>query len=309
MKQFKGLFFAIISSATFGMIPLFALPALKAGVNLESVLFYRFAISAVAIGILLALRGTSFHITLREGITLFGLGVMYALTALFLTSSYLYVPSGIATTLHFLYPVIVTTIMILFFRYKVSRPLFFAALLAIGGVYLLCSTQSGGPISLRGIGMVLITVITYASYIVGINKSCVREMDGLKMTFFVLLSSTMVFVTNLFIHGRGLSVIPDISTGINLFMLALVPTLVSDLTLILAIQQIGSTTTAILGCMEPVTAVLLGVLFLGESFGVFQLAGVLIILLAVFIVIIDSNKDQFVGKSKWITFLFAHNRS
>ncbi|MEG1586792.1 MAG: DMT family transporter [Bacteroidales bacterium] len=288
MKQLKGVFLAMISSSTFGMIPLFALPVLRSGMNLESVLFYRFAISTVVIGAYLLLRKNNLRVSVKEFITLFGLGSLYALTALFLTASYLHVPSGIATTVHFLYPVVVTGIMILFYKSKASLPVLISTLMAIGGVYLLSGAQSGENISIKGLMMVLLTVFTYALYIVGINKSCISKMEGLKMTFYVLFASAMVFLANLFFKGEGLDTPSDLTTGINLLLLALIPTLVSDLTLILAIQHVGSTTTAILGCMEPLTAVALGVVFLNEFFGTDQVAGVLIILLAVLMIILDS---------------------
>ncbi|MGL4293345.1 MAG: EamA family transporter [Bacteroidales bacterium] len=289
IKQFKGVALAMISSSTFGMIPLFALPVLHAGINTESVLFYRFGLSTVLLGIYLLIRREDLRVTMKEFATLFVLGVFFALTALFLTGSYLYLPSGIGTTIHFLYPVVVTGIMILFFKNKASVPVVLASLLAIAGVYLLSMNETAGAINLKGMGMVLVTVFTYAIYIVGVNKSCVHKMEGLKMTFFVLLSSSLVFLANLLLSGNELSAIPNVSVGINLFMLALLPTIVSDLALILAIQHVGSTTTAILGCMEPVTAVAVGVLLLNEQFGMSQIFGIVVIFLAVFLVILDSG--------------------
>ena len=110
----KVVLLAMISSSTFGLIPLFALPAMQEGVGLDSVLFYRFAISAVVVGAYLLLRRVDLRITLKEFGTMVLLGGAYASTSLFLTASYLYIPSGVATTIHFLYPVLVTAIMIAF---------------------------------------------------------------------------------------------------------------------------------------------------------------------------------------------------
>ena len=107
MRQLKGVLLAMISSSTFGLIPLFALPAMQEGVGLDSVLFYRFAISAVVVGVYLLLRRVDLRITLKEFGTMFLLGGAYASTSLFLTASYLYIPSGVATTIHFLYPVVI----------------------------------------------------------------------------------------------------------------------------------------------------------------------------------------------------------
>ena len=293
MRQLKGVLLAMISSSTFGLIPLFALPAMQEGVGLDSVLFYRFAISAVVVGAYLLLRRVDLRITLKEFGTMFLLGGAYASTSLFLTAAYLYIPSGVATTIHFLYPVLVTAIMIAFFKDKISLSVIIATVLAILGVYLLSSGEGEGVTSLKGLFMVLSTVVTYAIYIVGVNKSCIQHMDGLKMTFYMLFCCTIIFGANILLKGQGLDMMPNANAVVHIFLLSLIPTLVSDLTLILAIQHVGSTTAAIMGCMEPLTAVSMGVLFLGERFGLGQILGVVIVLVAVFIVILSSHPGHF----------------
>lgn len=293
MKSIKGLLFAIVSSATFGLIPLFAIPAIQAGVALNSVLFYRFFISAAVVGVILLFRKTDLRITLKEFITVFILGFFYAGTALLLTEAYFYIPSGVATTIHFLYPVVVTLIMILFFKDKASVPVITATALAVTGVYLLSRGEGSGSVHMTGIILALITVIMYAFYIIGVNKSCVNKMDGLKMTFYVLFSCAVIFLINAVIRDGFISGIPSAKAWADIILLALIPTLVSDFTLILAVQRIGSTTTAVLGCMEPVTAVSMGVLFLHEPCGIPQFTGIAITLVAVTTVIIASNPQAF----------------
>ena len=216
---------------------------------------------------------------------------LYAATSLLLTKSYLYIPSGLATTLHFLYPVLVTLLMVTFFKDKVSVSIIIATIMAIGGVYLLSGSE-GGTLNSTGLALALTTVLTYASYIVGINKSSVSDMDGLKLTFYVLLSGAFIFLLNLIVNREMLTPIPSWEIGVDLILLALVPTLISDLTLILAVQHVGSTTTAVLGCMEPLTAVIMGVLFLGESCNFIQSIGICIILIAVTTVIIARNPHE-----------------
>lgn len=287
----KGLIYGVISSSTFGLIPLFALPAIQGGIGVNSVMFYRFGISALVLGLWLLGRRHNLRVTFRELGMLAVLGMFYAMTALLLTMSYLYIPSGVATTIHFLYPVVVTAIMILFFKDKVSLPLVVAVFMAILGVFLLSSSGATGEIHLGGLLLVLTTVVTYAVYIVSVNKSCVQRMDGLKLTFYVLLMGAVVFGTNLLLRGEVLDPIPDGETGIYLLLLALIPTLVSDFTLILSVQYVGSTTTAVLGCMEPLTAVVMGVLFLQERLEGGQVTGILIILLAVSLVILANSKE------------------
>ena len=285
MNSPKGLFYAIISSSTFGLVPLFAIPALQAGIPLNSVVFYRFLFSSILLGIILCIRKTNFKISGKQALIIFGLAFLYAATSLLLTKSYLYIPSGLATTLHFLYPVLVTLLMVTFFKDKVSVSIIIATIMAIGGVYLLSGSE-GGTLNSTGLALALTTVLTYASYIV------VSDMDGLKLTFYVLLSGAFIFLLNLIVNREMLTPIPSWEIGVDLILLALVPTLISDLTLILAVQHVGSTTTAVLGCMEPLTAVIMGVLFLGESCNFIQSIGICIILIAVTTVIIARNPHE-----------------
>lgn len=291
MNKTKGVAYAILSSSTFGLIPLFAIPALNAGIGINSVLFYRFGLSALILGVLLFAKKYDMKVTPKELGILSVLGILYGSTAILLTSSYLYIPSGIATTIHFLYPVIVTLTMAVFFKEKISTPLITAIVMAIGGVCLLSCFGESGEINAKGILLVLITIFTYAFYIVGVNKSAVSEMDGLKMTFYVLLSGSAVFGFNLLAHGEPLDTHMSMNTAAHLLLLALVPTIVSDLTLILAVQHVGSTTTAVLGCMEPLTALVVGNLVFDEKFNWMQAVGVTVVLTAVTIVILSNRKQ------------------
>ena len=286
MQKLKGTIWALVSSSTFGLIPLFSMPVLASGVGLDSLCFYRFAFAAVAMGAYMLLSGRSLRISPRELATVALLSVFYGSTSMFLTSSYEFIPSGIATTIHFLYPVLVTTIMIVGFGERASWCIFAAAAMAIGGVYLLSGATNGATIQLRGIVAVLITVVTYATYIVGVNRSTVKDMEGRKMTFYVLLCSAILFYMNLVVrHGGAIDPIPNAGAWVRLLLLALLPTLLSDLALIYAIQMVGSTTTAILGCMEPLTAVVIGIVCFGERFGATQAVGVVVVLAAVTLVI------------------------
>ena len=290
-KSIRGLIYAVVSSSTFGLVPLFAVPALQAGVPVNSVVFYRFAISALLVGLVLLARRESFRIAKRQLPVIAGFALLYAATSFLLTQSYLYIPSGLATTLHFLYPVLVTILMVVLFKERLSVPVAVATLLALGGIYLL-SGSNGSEVNPTGMALALTTVLTYASYIVGLNRSSIGRIDSLKLTFYILSTGSLFFLVNLLVRGEGLTPIPSWKSGIDLFMLALVPTLISNLTLILAVKHIGSTTTAVLGCMEPLTAVVMGILFLGESCRPIQALGIGIILVAVTTVIMARNPGE-----------------
>lgn len=292
IKSFKGVFYAIISSTTFGLIPLFAIPPVREGMMVNSVVFYRFLFSTIAVGIALTARKTSFRITRDEFSLLFALGVLYASTSLMLMSSYFYIGSGTATTIHFLYPLFVALAMTFVFKERSTAFLYVAVVLALGGVYLLSGMGEGGDVSWKGYFMAFSTVLTYAGYILIVNRTRINRMNGLKATFWVLLIGTCIFLVNSLATDGDISAFPNWGAFADLLLLSLLCTLVSDLTLILAIQHIGSTITAILGCMEPLTAVAVSVLFLGENCSAEKIAGIIIILCAVVMVIYSSRRKS-----------------
>lgn len=290
MKNIKGIAYALISSSTFGLIPLFSIPVLASGaMGVPSLLFYRFAFATAAIAVAgLALR-RNFKIKPAVLVKISVLGIFYASTSMGLTMSYQYISSGAATTIHFLYPILVTAIMIAFFGEKASRTLIAASVLSIIGVALL-SQGEGGGLEPKGLLLVLMTVVTYATYIVGVNKSGVESTDPVILTFYVFVASTALFAAYAWGTGGTIEPIKDCTTMWHIVLLALLPTVISDFTLILAIKYVGSTVTAILGSMEPLTAVLVGVFYFSESFSIKTAAGLALVLFAVTMVVRRSSR-------------------
>lgn len=291
MKNIKGIAYALISSSTFGLIPLFSIPVLASGtMGVPSLLFYRFAFATAAIAVAgLALK-RNFKIKPAVLVKISVLGIFYASTSMGLTMSYQYISSGAATTIHFLYPILVTAIMIAFFGEKASRTLIAASVLSIIGVALLSQGEGGGGVEPKGLLLVLMTVVTYATYIVGVNKSGVESTDPVILTFYVFVASTALFAAYAWGTGGTIEPIKDCTTMWHIVLLALLPTVISDFTLILAIKYVGSTVTAILGSMEPLTAVLVGVFYFSESFSIKTAAGLALVLFAVTMVVRRSSR-------------------
>lgn len=290
MSNIKGFSYAVISSTTFGLIPLLAVPVIKSGMDMNSVLSYRFVLSALLMLAITLLKKSDLKVSLKELGALSFLGLLYGATALLLLKAYTMIPTGIATTIHFLYPLIVSFIMIMIFKEKGNKGIIIATILSLCGVALL-SWNMDGSVSIAGIMVALSSIFTYAVYIVGIQKSSVSQMNEYKMTFYILLTSAIFFLINSFING-GLAPLTNMTDATNLFLLALLPTVVSDLALILAIKYIGPTTTSILGCMEPLTAVIIGILIFNEPFGLKIVIGILLILTAVTLVILSKSQKK-----------------
>lgn len=290
MGKTKGIIFALISSGAFGLIAFFSIPLLKAGMHAPSILFYRSTFAAIVLGGICLLRKKSFRIPYKVAIQLFFLGILYTMTAMGLIVSYSYISSGVATTIHFLYPVAVACMMIIFYKEKLSRNLLFAALLSLFGVGLLCWSDSGF-INSTGLLIAFMTVLTYSTYIVGLNRSGVKRLEPEIITFYVMSFGALIFC--LFSYfTTGIETIPDANALLNIIGLSLFATVVSALTLVSAVKLAGSTITSILGSLEPVVATVIGIFYFDESFGWNSLIGLLIIISAVLIVILGSKKKK-----------------
>lgn len=280
----KGYGYGCLSSISYGLIPLFALPMLNQGLRSDNVLFYRYLIAVVGLGILLKLRGESFRVEKKDIAMLAAMGVLFAFSSLALFESYNYLSAGIASTILFLYPVFVTVIMALFFHEKVSIFTIFALILAFWGIVLLYKTDSGETLDMYGVVLVFVSSLTYAVYIVGVNKSRIKEMDGLKLTFYALLAGSLFFFCKALLGG-GLQLIDAPKLWLDVTLLALLPTLVSCVALVSSVHYIGSTPAAILGALEPVTAVCITVLVFGDPFTTRIASGIVLIVVAVSLIV------------------------
>ena len=273
----KGIFYAIVSSATFGLIPLFSLGPLRNGMGGSSILFYRCAIAAVLFGGMALLRGIRLRPNRRQLFELFLLGgLCYCGSAGFLLLSYLYIPTGVATTINFLFPVVVALLM----RFVFGEPMPLRTLLAIGlslvGVALL-SWTGGALLDWRGVASAMMTVLCYGFYIVGLNKMTVRKLPGSVVTFYVLLFSAVSFAVLALCSG-GINPIGSWSDAFDLTMLA--------------VQAIGSTLTAVLGSMEPLTAVGVGLLVFHEQLVWNQFIGIILVVLSVGLVVFKGTQRK-----------------
>ena len=283
MNKVNGFLYGLLSSASFGLIPLFTIPAMQQGMGFWSILLYRFLFAMLALAGILLLDKQPFRIRRKEILPLLLLACLYDSSAVFLFWGYQFMSSGVATTLHFMYPVLTTLIMMLFFKEKKSGWRIAAIASAVAGVYFLSGT---GSVTWSGIFIVLLSALGYALYLVTVSQLKNLEMKGLKMTFYVFLFGGILLFTGTEISGIGLQAIPDRTTLGNLVMLALVPTVISNLALVRAIKNIGSTLTSVLGAMEPVTAVCVGIAIFGEPFTRSIALGILLIISAVTVIIL-----------------------
>ena len=285
MNKLNGFLYGLLSSASFGLIPLFTIPVMRQGMQFESILLYRFAFATLALGLILLLDGQSFRINRRNIPSLVLLAFLYLMSAVFLFWGYKFMASGIATTLHFMYPVLTTLIMMLFFREKKSIWRFLAIILAVSGVFFLSQGDDSGNITITGILIVLLSALGYALYLVTVSQLKVGQMKGLRLTFYVFLFGTLLLLAGINATG-DIQPIGNWHIAGNLMMLAIIPTVISNLALVRAVKCIGSTHTSVLGAMEPVTAVCVGIFMFGEPFTSSIGLGIALIITAVTVIIL-----------------------
>ena len=260
----KGFIYGAIAAASYGMNPLFTLPLYAAGMSVDTVLFYRYFFAVIVLGILMKMQHQSFALRKADILPLVIMGLLFSFSSLLLFMSYNYMDAGIASTILFVYPVMVAVIMGAFFKEKISAITVFSILLALAGIALLYQGDGGKPLSTIGIIFVLLSSLSYAIYIVGVNRSTLKNLSTTKLTFYAILFGLSVYIVRLNFL-TDLQVIPTAWLWGDVLALAILPTAVSLVCTALAIHYIGSTPTAILGALEPVTALFFGVLLFHEK--------------------------------------------
>ncbi|HBG42840.1 MAG TPA: EamA family transporter [Porphyromonadaceae bacterium] len=284
----KGYLLGAIAAATYGMNPLFALPLYQEGMTPDSVLFFRYLIAIPILAIMIKVRRRNFKIKRNEILPLVIMGLLMAFSSLALFQSYNYMDAGIASTLLFVYPILVALIMTVFFREKITLLTVLCIVMALGGIFLLYKGGDGTTLSLTGTLLVMASSLSYAMYIVGVNRPQLKNIATLKITFYVLLFGLSLFLVRVD-FGQSLMTPPKWHLWFNLLALAVFPTAISFLCTTVAIQYIGATSTAILGALEPVTAVFFGVTVFGESLTLRIVSGILLIIVAVTLIIAGTN--------------------
>lgn len=282
----KGILNGIIASTSYGMNPLFGLPLYAIGIGVNSVLFYRYFLAVIIYFIWLKFfKKASLKISRQEIIPLFFLGIFFSLSSLTLFEAFHYIEAGIACTILFIYPVMVAIIMSIFFKEKVTKTVIFAILLTSIVIILLYKGKPDTALSIKGILIVLTSALLYALYIVGVkNIKPVKAMNSARLSFYVMLFGLIVYIVNLK-FCTTLQMLPNLKAWLFAIGLALFPTIISLETITIAIQLIGSTNTAILGALEPLTAIFFGILFFHEQLTLRISIGIILILFGVFLII------------------------
>ena len=281
----------IITGVAYGLNPLFALPLMKEGASTESILFFRYIISVLLLGVFLFLSKQSFRINKKEAGILFVLGLLYTSSSIFLFEAFKYIASGLATALVFLYPVLVAIIMV-FLKVIPSWPVWLSIFLTFGGVVIMTQSDSTQTISPLGVFLSLGSALVYAMFIVIINRSkTIHNISNSLLTFYALSIGAIVFFIKLLMSDSEITAgLENNMAWLNLIGLAILPTIVSTSSLAVATRNIGATKASVLGVFEPITAILIGATVFGEPITTNIVVGILISMAAVTFMIAKTKR-------------------
>lgn len=290
-NKLKGFTAGVLAAIFYGTNPLGSLPLYKDGINPSSVLFYRYALATLIFAIWLIASGQSLKIKLGHAIRFAFLGAIFALSSTTLYISFVYMDAGIASTILFSYPIIVAVLMAVFFHEHVSWTTALAIILATVGISLLYRGDGDMTLSRLGLILVIMSSMLYAMYIIAVNRWN-TTYGSLKFTFWIVFFGLITIMAFSFFAGEEIQMLHGMRQWGFAIQLALLPTVLSLYFMTIAIHHIGSTPSAVMGALEPVTAVCIGVFLFGENFTVSLAIGISLILSAVTIIILKKQSTS-----------------
>ncbi len=291
MKKNKpiGILCAVLSAVCYGTNPFGALPLYEEGVNTATVLAHRFGLAVILLSLVMLVKGISFKVSRQEFKVLFSLGILFAASSITYYQSFHFMDAGIASTILFVYPVMVAVIMALFFKERVTVMTVVAILLSLIGIGLLYNGGAGVSLSVIGIVLCILSSLAYAIYIVVVNQSSVK-MSSFKVTFYAMLVCEITLILYSFTSPElYLHALPSARAWSFAVWLSIVPTILSLVFMTVAVHHVGATPTAILGALEPLTAVTIGVIVFGETLTPRLIVGIIFILFAVMLVVLGKD--------------------
>ena len=282
MNRIKGILYAAVSSATFGLAPFFSISLLAIGYSSFEVLTYRWGVATVVLLVFAFLTKCDFHIGYKDFKTIFGLSLLRALTSFSLVIAYQNIASGVASIIHFMYPLAVAVTMAVFFREKKSIVTFAAIVLSLVGASLLSR--------MMGLIAACISVFSYAGYIIGIRKTRAVEVNSTVLTCYVMGLGALFFLLGGLFYDEGVRLETNVITWLYIGGLALPATAISNITLVKAVKLAGPTLTSLLGALEPLTAVLVGVFVFKELFTTYSALGIILVVISVSLVLFQQKR-------------------
>ncbi|MFO7814328.1 MAG: DMT family transporter [Halanaerobiales bacterium] len=300
MNKTKGILLTIFATMSFGFLPFFAKTAYANGFNPYSFSLYRSLFAAVALFIFIKLYKIDYKATKAQYFTLFKVSLFgYSLMMLTLNTSLLYMSSGLAMTLHFIYPVVVMLASVFLYKEKIGAKKVLALILSISGIFFLMGFGSFSTISLLGFWLALISGILYAYYILSVSNSNIKNLSGFVITFYLSLFNTYILFTISFVTGN-MSMNYNYRGLLSTVMVALVCNLFGMVAFQTGLKYITATASSILSTFEPITSLVVGIIIFNEYLAWYHFVGSILIIISVIIVSLTEKKmKEVANESKY----------
>lgn len=259
----KGYIYTALSAIIFGLMPLLTKIIIARGTTSLTIAFFRVFYVTIVLFFVLKIKKIDLHLEKRDLLSviltsIFGSGI----TIIILNESYNYVDTGIATSLHFLYPLFVAILCCFFYGEKIKKKQIISLSFALVGIICFMSKGNG---SLFGYFLAIASGLTYAYYLVKMDKTGLVKMNALKLSFYLALFTTIeIFTMNLFMQDIVFKM--DVLSYVLLLVLALSSSFLATVLLQKGVLLLGSTRASFICLLEPVTSMIVGILWLNEAF-------------------------------------------
>ena len=258
----KGYIYIALSAIIFGLMPLLTKIIIARGATSLTIAFFRVFYVTIVLFLVLKIKKIDLHLEKRDLLSvmltsIFGSG----LTIIILNESYNYVDTGIATSLHFLYPLFVAILCCFFYGEKIKKKQIISLSFALVGIICFMSKGNG---SLFGYFLAIASGFTYAFYLVKMDKTGLVKMNALKLSFYLALFTTIeIFTMNLYMQEVVFKM--DVLSYGLLLVLALSSSFLATVLLQKGVLLLGSTRASFICLLEPVTSMIVGILWLNEA--------------------------------------------
>lgn len=284
MNRTKGVLLTILAASSFGFIPLFAKIAYANGFNPYTFTLFRSLFASIELFILLKIRKINYTLEKEQYITLFKTSLIgYSLAILTLSLSYNYMSTGLATIIHFIYPVAVMVGSTFFFNEKIDNRIIFSLILSLTGMYFFVGFGSLESTSIIGVLLSLFSGIFYAYYVIIVAHGNIRKINSFVLIFYIsLFNSCILFVISIFMGKLESNF--AFKGIVSTILVALVANLIGMVSFKAGLKIISATTAAILSTFEPITSLILGMLVFKEVLSWNHIVGSILIITSVTLV-------------------------
>jgi drug/metabolite transporter (DMT)-like permease len=290
LTKTRGILLIMLAAVCFGLLPLFATIAYANGFNPITLTLFRFGFSAGLLYTYIRIKGINYRVSKWQFFMLFQAGLIgYGLMMLILVASYNYIPTGLATTIHFVYPIAIMIGSIFIFKEAVDWKSITALIFSVVGIYFLTGFNSLQSLNIFGVSLALVSGVLYAYYVLTIARSSLKEVSAFVIAFYISFFNTLILLVVCAFTG-DLQLNITCTGFLSILALSLISGFVGMVAFHAGLKIIQATTASILSTFEPITSLLVGVFLLAEVLAWYHILGSMLIIFSVITVTFSEEK-------------------